>query len=58
MRAQSPFANPAPIFGYPIRDTESGTTLGGESDPGGLLAYRQEGWPMTKRLTLSMRVVF
>jgi hypothetical protein len=46
------------VFGYPIRDPEQRDTAAGGNDPGGLHAYIQEAWPLTRRVLLTARVTF
>jgi len=46
------------VFGYPIRDPEQRNTAARNTDPGGLHAYVQDGWPPIKRLMLTARVIF
>jgi TonB-linked SusC/RagA family outer membrane protein len=46
------------VFGYPIRDPEQRDTNAVGSDPGGLHAYIQEGWPPIRRFMLTARVNF
>jgi TonB-linked SusC/RagA family outer membrane protein len=45
-------------FGQPIVDSEIRTTGGDSSDPGGIAAYTQDGFPIFKRFLTTIRVTF
>jgi TonB-linked SusC/RagA family outer membrane protein len=45
-------------FGQPIVDSEIRTTGGDASDPGGIAAYTQDGYPIFKRFLTTVRVTF
>jgi TonB-dependent SusC/RagA subfamily outer membrane receptor len=45
-------------FGREIVDSEIRTTGGDGSDPGGIAAYTQDGYPIFKRFLTTVRVVF
>lgn len=46
------------IFGYPIIDPEVRRTVGAGTDPGGLDAFHQEGWPQIRRVMATLRLTF
>lgn len=45
-------------FGQPIVDSEIRTTGGTSSDPGGVSAYTQDGFPLFKRFLVTLRMTF
>jgi TonB-linked SusC/RagA family outer membrane protein len=45
-------------FGQPIVDSEIRTTGGDASDPGGIAAYTQDGYPLFKRFLVTLRMTF
>jgi hypothetical protein len=45
-------------FGQPIVDSEIRTTGGTSTDPGGISAYTQDGFPLFKRFLVTLRMTF
>jgi TonB-dependent starch-binding outer membrane protein SusC len=45
-------------FGVPVIDPEARNTAPNSTQPGGLNAYNQEGWPQLRRFTATFRVSF
>ncbi len=46
------------IFGAKIIDPEARNSAPSGNDPGGMLAYNQEGWPMFRSFLATLRVTF